>query len=394
MNLPLALAPGFSQVSANQTSGNRFNGFRRTWQAVAILLALWVGVMPASSEIYETNGLKLDVSLRFDKPEFMLGEPTWFTLQVRNLSDVELGMTVGGDYVNEVGRPDSFKIKFVAADGKPVPQPTVRMNEGGVTGFQRLAAKGSNAFRLFVPHWATFSEPGAYSVTCARRLDVWRAGGLFTQNGSQAVSERTGPVDVQETGKVRVIAANPEKFGKLIESLGHRVLNGKGDEREEAMQILTTLKDERAVPIFSKAAISGYTVITSPAIRALGNFKSDEAFEGLKRAMNLTGKDIWNAVSPEVAAEAAGHMRHYAAVSLIQCKHPEAIPFLLKFWNDDSEDVRIAVLHIYGGTDTAEALVRLQALSHDKSPRVSNEAKRYINLRTKQNERTPQNRLL
>ncbi|KAF0176406.1 MAG: hypothetical protein FD161_3086 [Limisphaerales bacterium] len=206
---------------------------------------------------------------------------------------------------------------------------------------------------------------------------------MLKQSGNRTISKPTGPVDVQENGKVRVVAADPKKFGELIKSLGRQVFDGKWDDREEAMKILTTLNDKRAVPIFNKAVVSGYTVTMTPAIIALGNFTSDEAFEGLKRAMNLTGKDIRNAGSTELAAQLAGGMRHYAVRSLIQCKHPEAIPLLLNFWNDDSEDVRIAVLHIYGGTDTAEALARLQALSHDRSERVSNEAKRYINLRTK-----------
>ncbi len=384
MNLPLSLAPGFSRVSASKTSGNRFNGFRGAWQAMAVVLAFWVGGVPARAEIYEVNGWKLEVSLRFDKPEFMLGEPAWFTFEVRNLSDVDLEVMVGGDYRNEVGRPDSFKIKFVGADGKPVPQPTVQMHMGGFTGPQKLAAKGSYDFRLFAPHWATFSEPGIYSVTCARKLDIGRSGESFKSSGNRIISEPTVPVDAQAKGEVRVVATDLKKFGELIESLGRKIFDGKWDEQEAAMKTLTSLNDERVVPILNKAAASGYTVRMTPALWALGNFKTDEAFEGLKRAMGLTGKDIWNATRLEVAAQSAQGMRHSAAASLARCKHPEAIPFLLTFWNDDSEAVRITILHVLGKMDTVESLALLQEMSHDKSERVSNEAKRYINLRMKQ----------
>jgi len=383
MNHPLSLAPGFSRVSASRADGNRFNGFRASWHAMAILLGLWVGELPARSEIYETNGWKLDVSLRFDKPEFMLGEPTWFTLEVQNHSSVDLEIIVGGDYRNEVGRPDSFKIRFVGADGKPVPQPTVQMHMGGMTGPQKLPARGSYAFRLFVPHWATFSEPGAYSVTCARRLDIGKAGGWFKLDGNRIVSEPTVPMDVQVRGEVRVVAADPKKFGELIESLDRKIFENKWNAQEAAMQILTSLNDERVVPILNKAVVSGYTVRMTPAIWALGNFKSDEAFEGLKRAMAITAKDVWNVTSPKIAKETAEQMRGNAAASLARSPHPEAIPFLLKQRADESRMVRLSVVLTLAKRSSPEDTAMLMEFTKDKDEWVRDAAKREVERRLK-----------
>ncbi len=333
----------------------------------------------ATAEIYEVRGTKIEVSLLFEKPAVILGEPTWFTFRVHNHSVKALEVIVGGDYQNEVGRPNSFKITAVGNDGVQVPQPSVRMNRGGTTGPQRLPPNGNYDFKLFMPHWATFEKPGRYVVTCGRKLNVIKAGTFFS-------SDTNGfHVEVQTTGNIEILPTNDKVIGANIEALGRQLREGTWDEKERGAQSLAGMEDQRVIPHFRRVLNTGNYTLMYIALGSFGRFRSDDALQGLKDGLALAGADVKNCTTTAVATVLAGNLRLAAAASLARSPHPDAIPFLLKNRNDPSEGVRITILHVLGRMTTPDSLAILQEMTKDKSEIVSKEAKRYFELRTKPN---------
>lgn len=70
-----------------------------------------VSVGPVRATTYQVGSWQVEVTLRADKPEILLGEPTSLSYTVRNLSREDLEILVGGDYQNDLGRPASFQVR-------------------------------------------------------------------------------------------------------------------------------------------------------------------------------------------------------------------------------------------------------------------------------------------
>src|SRR5882724_7466926 len=65
----------------------------------------------SSAASYRAGPWSVEVSVVADQPAIMLGEPTWLSFTVKNLSEENLQLLVGGDDQNALGRPDSFQVK-------------------------------------------------------------------------------------------------------------------------------------------------------------------------------------------------------------------------------------------------------------------------------------------
>jgi hypothetical protein len=319
----------------------------------------------------EVAGVKLDVTAVPDKPEIMLGEPSYLSFKVANQSH-DLRIMVGGDYRNRLGRPDSFKIEVVGPDGKNVPQPDAGFHMGGITSAQKLPGKGEYVFRLFLPNWATFEKPGRYKVTIRRTLEV------VPDNGKDAFEQKATALDVIAAATITVVPADAAKFGKIIAAAGAKMLDRNSDEAEPAQKMLAAIRDERVIPYFVALAEKPHFSPRYAACGPLGQYKNDEAFAALKKLARTTGADIRaSATTLELAESSADGVRHSAVHALANSPHPQAIPLLWTFADDRYRGVRIAVLHKAAELKTAEARVVIQKMTTDKDETVRNEALRY-----------------
>src|SRR5882762_4210576 len=107
--------------------------------SLMVLPMLVAGVAPVAvvAAPFEVAGVKLEITAVSENTTFMLGEPGYVLFKVANLSDR-----------NRLGRPDSFKVEVVGAEGKMTPQPDSGMQMGGIIHAERLPAKGERVFRL------------------------------------------------------------------------------------------------------------------------------------------------------------------------------------------------------------------------------------------------------
>jgi hypothetical protein len=347
---------------------NAVNPFKQL--PLLLLLAVLVGTNESRAEVLTIGRWKIEVTAFPDKPSIMLGEPTWISFKVVNLSDEELGVLEGGDYRNSLGRPESFSVQATNAGGKPVPQPDAGPGFGGIVGIQKLPAKGDYTFRLFLPHWALFEEPGTYTITCQRILSI-----TDSQNFTSLLSltNSTGNLAIAHTS-IKVTPADSTKMGLLITNFGNAMIgpamlnNNWGKLSESPAKQLEFINDERAVPYWREVMTSSNHPARFTALSALSRFNSDEALEVIKVGMT---------------PQSAEQIRHAAAEALRKSPHPRALPFLLQQRADPAESVRITVLYALGTMKPAEAIPILREMAGDKSRLVSDEARRYLGLRLK-----------
>jgi hypothetical protein len=327
---------------------------------------------------YPTALGDLGVTLAADRPEIMLGEPVHLSFTVQNHSTTDLQTVQGGDYRNQFGRPESYSVTVVDANGQRLPLVDAGPTMGGIMGPQKIPAKGTWVRRLFLPHWAKLTAVGDYTITCKTVLKL----GKHTP-GKWDHREKTTDVAVEVTTHLKVVPLDKKRLGELIETLG-KTMFGNDAASTEATRSLANIEDERVIPPFNKAVDTDNYELKFAALDALAKFRNDEALRGLKKGMTTQAADlIAHCTTEEVARQSAANIRHAAAVALSNSTHPEAKGLLLSMWNDPYSGVRITVLHALGKMDTPESLALLTKMSQDSDKGVRDEALRYLGLRSK-----------
>ena len=333
---------------------------------------LVAGFLSVRAATYQAGSWQVEVTLVPDKSEILLGEPTSLSYIVKNLSRENLEVLVGGDYQNDLGRPASFQVRAQRRDGQWVDQPKVGFSTGGLVGPKPLPAGGTYAFRLFLPHWATFETHGSYTISCKRILQLVRAGA-----GAEFVKQPTTDIATEAQVRLEVAPRDSAALGKLIEEYGETMLRTKGEkEGDNAVLALAWIDDPRVVPYFSRAlALRSYT-LKFIALHVLGKFPTNEAFSALQAGMKTRAADF----DPgEQSAASAANIRTAAAGALSRSEHPKAREYLIAQYGDEAEGVRITVLHALAAKSLEETKPLLLEMAKDGNPRVRELAQRYLN---------------
>jgi HEAT repeats len=338
----------------------------------AELLLLALTVQGAKAQSFITNeGDRFEVTLKVDKQTILLKEAIYMSFEFKSYAARDLCVRIGGDYRNRLGRPDSFKVTVTSDGGKSVPQPEVKWSMGGFSGCGRIPAGKTYHIRLFLPHWATFEEPGNYQIRVQRHLGVQPFRGDYSPSIFQANVEAT----------IKVIDGDSEQVGNLIHSLGKAMLESDmdkaaeaasmlgsdNDKAAEAASMLGNLNDERSIPYFA-AALQKYSaepqwstegIVAAKAARALSRFQNDSALAALEKAMFTTDED----------------MRLEIADAFSDSKHPGALKLLLSMRHDDYWFVRLRVAQRLAVVDSAESREILHGLLGDANEDVRNAAR-------------------
>jgi hypothetical protein len=343
------------------------------WRAFAWCIAAFGVHALLGAAPFRAGAWPLDVTLTPDRPIVMLGEPAWLSFTVKNLSQENLRILVGGDYGNELGRPSSFEIKTTRSDGKWVSQPDVGLSSGGLVGPELLPAGGTYVFRLFMPHWATFTETGRYTIACRRTLQLLRA--------ADAAEFRTRPTvdvvaDVRTT--LTLEPRDADAMGRLIAELGETMLRAGGEKPgDEAVITLSWIDDARVVPYFRRAFALRSYALKFIAVQVLARFATDEALAGLEAAMQTRPEDF-DAEAGDGRMELATKIRATTAGALNRSKHPRAREALVAYRADTAESVRLAVLPALARLPADRAIPLVQEMTRDPSAQVSEAAKHYL----------------
>jgi hypothetical protein len=344
--------------------------------AVLAVMALWPDDTQAAD--YTVNGWKIAVTVVPDSPVIMLDEPAWLSFKVENLSDENLQVVAGGDYRNALGRPSSFRIRVIDEQGRAVPQPKIGFEHGGMMWAAPLPAQSNYVFRLFLPDWARFERPGAYTFVCERTLQL-----LKPQADSSFLDKATN-VDVSARTLLTVTASDPKRLGNLIDDLGRRILSEHDQVATDARKALASIQDERVLPWLLKSLELKTYGAKFYALSSLANYEAPAAVEGLKSALNLKGADLPNCcTTAQLADSLAKNLRVAAVHSLARNKNPDARKFLLEQRRGADDELRLTVVHMLGREKSEESASILKEMAADASKLVRSEAGRYLKERSR-----------
>ncbi len=333
----------------------------------------------AGGQNYRTSdGHDFSVSLKADKPTIMLGETTFLFFEIKNLSDTRLSFGDGGDYRNNIGRPDSYRVTVVRDDGKSVPQPKVTFSTGGLYGSQPVPVGGSYVRKLFVPHWATFEEPGTYTVTVTRTLGITGKEPSLRFFGD----DKTPSITTKATTSLTVIKTEDERLGAVIRDTGTRMLNESDrDATRDYLQLLEFIKDLRTITYWIKAvhiyslepnADAFHRFAQTP--RVLATYDAPEAWAELKSAMKSKSDKV----------------RLDVADALSSSSNEQALSLLLTMQDDPYWFVRLRVAQRLNKEKGDAATAVLLKLLNDQNQDVWESAERALKERNKMPEDFPQ----
>ena len=334
-----------------------------------------------------------------ERTTVMVGEPVALGFVVENHSQTHLFVWDGGDYRNRFGRPDSFNVTVIDAAGDALPPLDAGEPRGGHLVRKEVPVGGRYSYRLFLPHWATITQPGTYRVVAARTLD-------FTTTSFTRILDEVPSVLVAASAAatITVVPADREKFGTLIEQLAALTRQKNTDQADQAVVSLAAIHDERTVPHFAALLktepgqpLDYRTAFT--AIKALSKYDSDAALAALKGAMDISGDDLagmdvsnqdWDIVAGFITKQTlsaprrdwealfATGLRCAAAGALAHSPHPEAKAFLLTRLHDEPSRVRLFIVHLLGHMDPQQAAPLLREMTTDEDKDVRDEAERLL----------------
>jgi hypothetical protein len=335
--------------------------------ASALALSLLAAVTPtALAETYFLDGYEVEVTLSPWRESFVDGEQVMVSLDFKNRADTALELLLSGE--SGPGWPDDFEVRVTGPDGLPVPRPEgARRDEGYVNSYVHGRRSGGRTtpevgVGIRLDAWAKFEKPGLYTVAVRRGVKAGPFDGTY-----RIWAETNKPVvELRAETQVKIVAPGADPIGALIEEQSRRLLSSDPTAPVDAAMRLSELDDERIVPHFVEALRRcRNTNVREAAVKALGRFDSDAAFEGLRLA----------------AADPSDDLRTAAAQALAKSKHPKAAGQLLSMRGDAHFGVRLIVLYALARKETAEARRLIWEMSNDEHPLIREEALRYLQQR-------------
>ncbi len=315
---------------------------------IMILCIILVTLAKAQNTYVSPDGYPFEVNLKLQKDTIMLGEPTYMDFEIKNLSVVDLGVAVGGDYRNEYGRPESFDVIVVDSQGVALPKSQL-MTMGGLMGFQKALIGGSYNIRLYLSHWANVHQVGKYKILVKKELNVRKYGSDST---SALLAKDVVLINIESS--ITVVSTDYEKMGEVLNSLGERLI-ARDDTAE---RLVPFVMDDRIIRYLAEAIKK-----TPSLIRYLAKFSDDQALNAIVSRISDT--------DPEV--------RRNVSVALSLSVNPTSKNYLLKMRTDKNVGIRMDVVHYLGKTKTAESTRILKEMINDEDKQwIGSEARRYL----------------
>ena len=164
------------------------------------------------------------------------------------------------------------------------------------------------------------------------------------------------------------------ELGRLINTLGGKVIANQGEISEDAANQLSLINDPRVVPWYLKALSTQKYDLKHLALDRLAYFESGEAFEGLKIGFNTQTNDFDGSLKPKLAQALTRNIRVCALNGLARSPHPDARKYLLGFHNDADPSIRLGIIQFAARLGTEESKLIVKAHMSDDDSMVKGEA--------------------
>ena len=324
-----------------------------------------------------------------EQPDLMVGEPGWVFFDVHNDTNVDKRAIVGGDDRNGLGRPDSFKIVVTDDQEKPVTQPSILLDMGGISYPVEIPAKKSTRFKLFIPHWAVISRPGKYRMTIQRELDIVPSESDGGQNAFELKPEK---IPVAAETILTIVPADEARFGEMIKTYGPKLLSQNSDDAELANKMLEAIRvpvnwlrpaqtveatnslgvDERAMVFYLKLLDQRNGRRKQTALRFLGRCRSEIALNTMIAALNISDSEIDDVNPAEIRQVAVHSLATFAEGNL---SNQRATKEVLSLANHVDVNIRRAVLYFAARVNSEAARAVVELLTRDSDKAVADDAR-------------------
>ena len=357
-------------------------------------LALWHTTTPVVAALAGAESRQIEARLVPDETTILPGELISISLVLKNKTERAFEIDRAFPSPHGVGPKrtrDGVGVKVVDENGTELPAP--KNSAGSFGGSTRtIPARGTCVFRIHPGDWATLEKPGEYTITAGKILSFKESRkGNAAKLRKDVLKNRGEPVEagkpdfqrnpvstilpVEAMVRIKVIAADDDKAGELIDKVGGKMLANIGTVPESAMDALASIRDERTIPHWIKALRTGDYRAKYSALTALADYDDDTALAALEEYATL-GIDPHDAEIADAKFRSAANLRHAAAFALSVSRNPDAIAFLLNCRHDPYCGVRQVVLRVLGEkVNPGAAAPMLQEMIGDPDKKISSEAK-------------------
>lgn len=296
-----------------------------------------------------------------DKAEFMLDEPMRLTMAVTNTSS--------GPIAFQPVKDENVCFNVKDEQGKTIGRRHGGMAaccfifDGKAPSVVTIGTGRTFKIPILFSRFHAFAAPDKYQV----EIEI---SGLLDGNGRELLDHYTAAC------ALTVLPNDEKKLCSLIDSIGGATLKTFSKSSPDA-EALAVLRHERAVPWLVKLLQTREYWKRDMALMALRKFKTDEAFDALKRALETRAGDIDK--HPTITDEGAAiELRKSAAYALVECPYPNARSFILSQNKNPHYEIRLAALRAAFLTRDESSLAILNAASKDENENVRNAARNHL----------------
>ena len=354
-------------------------GFRNTqpeiagapvWTGKATSGAVEIKVLPAV-----LPGARLTGEFTLPKHTFFLGEPIYATFRVTNQGEKPIGFRTGGD-IEISERHERFSFVAVDEKGNPVRDPFKRRGSsaGGLGGGATVAPGQSYEEKLLVNLWCSFSEPGRYSITGARKVN-------FDTNPEMGSIEAILPEVVVETTLQVDLVRDDEALAEHVARIAAALRAGKDVNHPEILALVVTQCQPLLSVLAEVASAPGHN--QAQAVLWIAQYDREKALPALLAAAqsaDATARMAALQCLAKLAAEGTGDMvslalksddareRAQAVLLCSQYRYPQCSETLLAMGEDKDRLVRRYLGSALGAYGDERAIPVLLRLLSDEDP--------------------------
>lgn len=295
---------------------------------------------------------QLRAAFEFQRDEYMLGEPIIVVFKVQNLQDKDLFYDHGGDY-RLTGRHDRFSFVATKTDGQVVRDPARYSGMGGGLGGKRRVRAGEIVTEYLVLNkWCAFSEPGSYTVTCTRTLNISAVSSL------RETDEEKVDLPIETALKLHLTPTDVSEIKKRLAPWLAKMRDSRHEEFWLASDAVIAVADETILEELLEVLKSPNPEVRQKAVRALGKINTSEVHVVLAGALKDESEQI----------------RRLAARQIESLRASDCVPSLIEALADLEQSVRSSVIGALNRISDPRAIRPLARILSTDTPRCRSKA--------------------
>ncbi|MGE5357048.1 MAG: hypothetical protein ACM3PT_12505 [Deltaproteobacteria bacterium] len=345
------------------------------------------------------NGLVCSINF---PDTLMLGHSMYFEYSIHNRSKkpTTLYYDPYGQNHNDLRRDESFTIKVFDSNKKLVPLKKSKQDEiimiSRRVGYHELQVGDSLVFTHWIDNWVDLDRPGNYTIQCTKEFRKLKKG----KNEKQVSVECTKSFVVMAHDSIKLAnnihhiwlrATEFKEYPPLIQlNQTPKEFEDRRAQRtadyyyhENQLKLLCRLKSEQIIPYLDQIMTTSInTQHIQLAMEGLSKFnKNKDVFNILSKPFLYEELRFKSAVAREDLLEGIlSNLKHSSIYYLSNFDDSLLVPFMLKYQNDNSYEVRLYIMQQLYKRNSQYCLENLLLNLNDNNATIRSEANRLLKM--------------